>query len=138
RCRSMPIVERILRSLCLAAALSGLACSASSSPTPGPPPGGDMTLTPSEDLAITPPAGAITVSGNQLLRDGKPWAPHGLNMIAFVAPPAAQAGVFRAAWQHYDAAELSALASWGADTVRFQVSLPGTDPQSALYTQAFV
>jgi endoglucanase len=157
---AMPIVERTLPYVCLAAALSGMACSASSpvsgAPVSGAPVGGDMAdgghvgpedasdatadlaLPPSQDLAIPPPAGAITVSGNRLLRDGERWAPHGLNMIAFVAPPAAQAGVFRAAYAHYDAAELSALAAWGADTVRFQVSLPGTDPQNALYTQAFV
>src|SRR5262249_54826380 len=63
---------------------------------------------------------------------------HGLNMIAFVAPPSAQAGVFLAAYQHYSTAELSALKSWGADTVRFQVSQPGLDPQNSLFTQAFV
>ena len=101
----------------------------------------DAGQTPPTDAgdATTPPTpGKVHVSGTTLLRDGAPWTPHGLNMIAFVAPPAAQSGVFLQAYQHYSPAELSSLRTWGADTVRFQVSQPGLDPQNALYTQTFL
>ena len=83
-------------------------------------------------------AGAITVSGSYLLRDGAVWTPHGLVSIAFVAPPAAQQGVFVNAYKHFSKDELAAMRAWGADTVRIQVSQPGLDPQNPLFTQSFV
>ena len=93
-----------------------------------------------------PPAGTlcrqepttVSVSGVNLIRRGVVWNPHGAQIIAFVAPPAAQTSVFAAASAHYSTAEISAVQAWGADTVRFQVSQPGLDPQSALYTSSFL
>jgi len=93
-----------------------------------------------------PPAGtvcvqaptSVTVSGVNLMRRGVVWNPHGAQIIAFVAPPAAQTSIFSAAYAHYSTAEISAVQGWGADTVRFQVSQPGLDPQSALYTASFL
>lgn len=82
--------------------------------------------------------GAVTVSGNNLLRDGVVWAPHGVVSIAFVTPPAAQQGILQAAYNNFSTAELTAMKAWGADTVRFQVSQPGLDPQNNLYTASFV
>ena len=78
------------------------------------------------------------MAGNTLRRDGAVWVSHGVVSIAFVAPPAAQSGVFLSAYQHYSTDELAAMQAWGADTVRFQVSQPGLDPQNSLYTADFV
>ena len=91
--------------------------------------------TPADAVATT---GAVTVRGNHLLRDGVPWIPHGVMMVAFVAPPAVQHGVFTGAYAHYSADEMAGAKAWGADVVRFQVSQPGTDPQNPLYTTEFV
>ena len=80
----------------------------------------------------------ITVSGLHILRNGTTWIPHGVVMIAFVAPPAAAKGVYLSAANAYTPAEFTAIKAWGADTVRMQVSQPGLDPQNALFTQSFV
>ena len=81
---------------------------------------------------------SVAVSGVHLVRNGVPWNPHGAQIIAFVAPPAAQTGYFSAAHAHYSTAELSAVKAWGADTIRFQISQPGLDPQSSLYDASFL
>jgi hypothetical protein len=92
----------------------------------------------------TPPAnsptvtGKITVSGTNVDRDGVPWVMHGAQIIAFVAPPAAQTSYFTAAYAHYSTAELQELQAWGANAVRFQVSQPGLDPQNALFNASFL
>jgi len=80
----------------------------------------------------------VMVSGLHILRNGATWIPHGVVMIAFVAPPAAAKGVYLSAANAYTPAEFTAIKAWGADTVRIQVSQPGLDPQNALFTQSFV
>ena len=98
-----------------------------------------VTLAAAAQPAAPPAAlGAVSVSGTHILRDGQPWAPHGVMIVAFVAPPAAQHGAFTAAYEHYSTAEFAAIKAWGADTVRIQVSQPGADPKSSLYSEAFV
>jgi len=82
--------------------------------------------------------GKVTISGNELLKDGVQWTPKGLQLNAFVASPAVAAGVYLQAYQHFTLGELSSLQTWGADTVRFQIGQPELDPQSSLYTAAFV
>ena len=84
------------------------------------------------------PLHTVSISGIHLQRDGATWIPHGVVMIAFVAPPAAAKGVYLAASSAYTPAEFTAIKAWGADTVRLQVSQPGCDPQNALFTQSFV
>jgi endoglucanase len=83
-------------------------------------------------------SGSVTISGTHLLRDGVAWTPKALQLSAFVAAPSVANGVFLAASQHYTPAELLALKSWGADTVRLQIGQPEMDPQSALYSATFV
>jgi len=102
--------------------------------------GGTAATTATQSGGGTTPTvtGKITVSGTNVLRDGTPWVMHGAQIIAFVAPPAAQTTYFLAAYQHYSTAELLALQSWGANAVRFQVSQPGLDPQNALFNAAFL
>ena len=80
---------------------------------------------------------SISVSGGRLQRDGRPWTPHGVVQIAFVAPPAAQQGVFTEAYQHYSPSDYTAMRSYGIDSVRIQISQPGLDPQNPLFTPAF-
>ncbi len=72
------------------------------------------------------------------MRDGVEWTPHGVVSAAFVAPPAAQQGNYATAYSDFSVTELAAMKSWGSDTVRFQVSQPGLDPENSLYTSSFV
>jgi endoglucanase len=92
--------------------------------------------------AVQPPhvTGIVSVSGNQLLKDGALWVPHCVQLVAFVAPPAAQAPPFTGAYAHYSTAELDAIKAWGADCIRFQLSQPGADPTNTegLYDPTFV
>ncbi|MBE7157772.1 MAG: cellulase family glycosylhydrolase [Rhodospirillales bacterium] len=99
---------------------------------------GLLALTTASTTSAQNATGAVTVSGNALLRDRAVWVSHGVVSIAFVAPPAAQSGVFLSAYQHFSTDELAAMKAWGADTVRMQVSQPGLDPQNSLYTTDFV
>jgi hypothetical protein len=89
---------------------------------------------------VTPPPGggpeAITVSGNQLLRGGRPFVPRGVTLVGELSPTST--GTAGEAQTHYGPAELSAARSWGVDTLRFQVSQPGLDPQDPAYSTAYV
>jgi hypothetical protein len=115
----------------LVAALLATGCGAGGSST--------AATTSSNSGTPTPVAtGAITISGGKLLKDGAAWRPNALQLSAFVAAPSVAAGVYLNAYQHYSAAELMGLQTWGADTVRFQVGQPEMDPQSPVYTTAFV
>ena len=82
-------------------------------------------------------AQSVSIRNGQLTRDLRSWTPHGVVQIAFVAPPAAQKGVFLEAYQHYGPGAYQQMRSKGIDSVRIQVSQPGLDPQSALFSPAF-
>lgn len=71
---------------------------------------------------------AVTVSGKQLMRDGVPWEPHGFVSVALVQAPAYRSGPFLNAYNAYSTAELDRMKTFGADTIRFQISQPGLDP----------
>jgi endoglucanase len=79
----------------------------------------------------------VEVRDGHLVRDGKPWAPRGVVQIAFVAPPAAQAGVFAEAYQHYRPSDYASMRRYGIDAVRMQVSQPGLEEGNALYDARF-
>lgn len=79
----------------------------------------------------------VSVESGHLLRDGRPWTPHGVVQIAFVAPPAAQQGVFADAYSHYSPADYTAMRRFGIDSVRIQASQPGLDPDDPLFTTVF-
>lgn len=87
----------------LGASITIAGCGSSSMTSPAP------TPAPTPASANT---GEITVSGNHLFRDGVIWAPHGVVSIAFVAPPAAQQGDFKAAYNHFNTAEVAAMKTW--------------------------
>lgn len=80
----------------------------------------------------------ITVTHNQLLRNGMPWVPRGVQIVGLVAPDGALSGKYVAAHQQFGYAELQAAVAAHADLVRFQVSQFGLDPQSALYSPAYL
>ena len=86
---------------------------------------------------VTGPPG-ITVLGPQLLKNGVPWIPRGVQIVGLVAPDNALSGKYVAAHQNFSAHELSQAVADGADTVRFQVSNFGLDPDSTLYSPAYV
>ena len=79
----------------------------------------------------------VSVQRGQLVRDERPWVPHGVVQIAFVAPPAAQKGVFEEAYRNYSPAAYAEMRERGIDSVRMQVSQPGLDPESPLFTAEF-
>jgi cellulase (glycosyl hydrolase family 5) len=86
--------------------------------------------------AVGPPG--ISVLGSQLLKNGVPWIPRGVQIVGLVAPNDALGGKYIAAHQNFSAHELSQAAADGADTVRFQVSNFGLDPNSTIYSPAYV
>jgi endoglucanase len=55
------------------------------------------------------PVGAVTVSGNQFLRDGQPWVPKGVVSVAFNAAPAVRQGLFLTAYNDLTSTELAAM-----------------------------
>jgi endoglucanase len=85
----------------------------------------------------TQASAGVAVRGALLMRNEKPWVPHGVVQIAFVAPPAAQKSVFQDAYQHYSPADYEEMRRHGIDSVRMQVSQPGLDPQNRLFDAAF-
>lgn len=79
----------------------------------------------------------VSIRGGQLVRNGQSWTPHGLVQIAFVAPPAAQTGVFAEAYRRYSPSDYAQMRRRGMDCVRIQVSQPGLDPQNRLFDPVF-
>jgi hypothetical protein len=80
----------------------------------------------------------ITITHNQLLRNGLPWVPRGVQIVGIVAPDGALRGKYIAAHQQFGYGELQAAVAAHADLVRFQVSEFGLDPQGPLYSPAYV
>ncbi|MGZ4297364.1 MAG: glycoside hydrolase family 5 protein [Solirubrobacteraceae bacterium] len=79
----------------------------------------------------------VSVDHNQLLRNGLPWTPRGVQIVGIVAPDGALSGKYVAAHQQFGYAELQAALAAHADLVRFQVSQFGLDPQGPLYSPAY-
>ena len=82
-------------------------------------------------------AQAVGVSGTHMTLDGQPWMSRGVVLQGFVRPLAAlqtstQTQVLHARL-NYGAAELAAIHSYHADTIRFQIGQPALDPASPLY-----
>lgn len=70
--------------------------------------------------------GGVTVSGNQLLRNGKPFLMRGFNMRGLLGFPKCDNKDAITAGQHFDETEMfAAKDSWKANTLRFQISQPG-------------
>lgn len=87
-------------------------------------------------------AGDVMVRGNQLMRDGQPWIPHGYYQIAFEVAPGnlskADHPFWATAYNNYSPREYSDMRSAGADSVRIQIAQLGADPQSSLFDRSFL
>jgi len=102
------------------------ACGSTSTGTSDPPPPPPTTG-----------AQSVGISGTHMTLDDQPWMSRGVVLQAFVRPLAAlqtstQTQVLHARL-NYGAAELAAIHSFHADTIRFQIGQPALDPASPLY-----
>ena len=87
------------------------------------------------------PAGVLGVQngGRQLLRDCKPWVPHGLSFFGRLVPSQRQADPSTAAArERYSATTIGLARAIGADVVRLQIGLPFLDPQSPEYDKDYL
>ncbi len=91
-----------------------------------------------EQTAAAPsrPADIMSVSGTRLLRNGKPFIVHGVQIDPFDAPkewygPGLFDNAFlRAAYDHFGPEELQHAKDFGANTIDFQVGQLGLDPEN--------
>ena len=102
--------------------------------------GGSALADPSDRASrAATPSGIVRIASARLLRDGKPWVPHGFYQIAFESTPA-YLGIkpfFLSAFQNYSPKEYADMRDAGADSVRIQVSQPGMDPRDPLFRPQF-
>jgi chitodextrinase len=91
------------------------------------------TVAPATSAATT----GITLSGNEFLLNGQPFVPHGFNSIALLNSPSCSQTATAAAANNFTPTELAtAMSSWNANTLRFQVSQPVlAGPDGAAYAQ---
>ncbi len=75
----------------------------------------------------------IGISGNHFTRNGVTWAAKGVTIVGRVAPRPLLKGDYVKAHDMYDATLLRQIRSFGADTIRFQVSEASLDPRSPNY-----
>jgi endoglucanase len=81
----------------------------------------------------------ITVSGNAFLMDGMPWVPNGFTLVGYVAPKGhARGPAYRNARKLQGERLLGQARGLGANTLRFQVSQPGLDPESPIYDAKYL
>lgn len=80
----------------------------------------------------------VSVHRNQLLLDGQPWLPRGVQIVGLVAPDNLLKGQYKLAHEHFGQAELQAAIAKHADMVRIQVSQFGLDPKSPDFSSAYV
>ncbi len=84
------------------------------------------------------PGTAISVQGNQLMQNGQPFVPRGVQITGLVAPNSQLAGKYVAANAHFGAAELQQAIADHANLIRFQVSEFGLNPSDPLYDPNYV
>jgi hypothetical protein len=85
-----------------------------------------------------PHSQAISVRGRWLLRGGAVFVLRGVQIVGLVAPEQALTGPYVQAHRHFSLAELRRAIAYHVDTIRFQVSQYGLDPQDPLYSLAYV
>ncbi|HWD75531.1 MAG TPA: cellulase family glycosylhydrolase [Solirubrobacteraceae bacterium] len=98
---------------------------------------GTIGAAPSAQAAAPNPP-AISVQGPELLRNGVPWVPRGVQIVGLVAPDPALSGKYIPAHAHFGAAELETAVADHVDVVRFQVSEFGLDPEGPLYSPSYI
>lgn len=81
----------------------------------------------------------VQAGGRQLLRDCKPWVPHGLSFFGRLLPAGRQADPSTAnARERYAATALPLASAIGADVVRLQIGQPFLDPQSSEFAKGYL
>ena len=86
-------------------------------------------------------AGVLGVQsgGRQLLRDCKPWVPHGLSFFGRLLPSKRPADPSTGeARERYGSTALPLASAIGADVVRLQIGQPFLDPQSPEYDKDYL
>ncbi len=78
-------------------------------------------------------AGDVEISGRNFKRDGAEWIAEGVTLVGFVAPKAKLTSAYADARNKFGPDLLKKIHEFGADTIRFQVSQAGLDPQSSIY-----
>ena len=91
------------------------------------------TVAPATSAATT----GITISGNEFFLNGQPFVPRGFSSIALLNSPWCSGSETTAAANNFTSTELAtAMSSWSANTLRFQVSQPVlAGPDGAAYAQ---
>jgi endoglucanase len=89
--------------------------------------------------AVTSAYAGVSVSGNGFIKDGAPWVPQGFSLVGLTAPRGHELNAgFARARTMYGPALFDQARSFGANTLRIQVSQPGLDPQSSIYDPAYL
>jgi hypothetical protein len=89
--------------------------------------------------------GGIGIKDGRLVRGTTRWRPRGVTLTGLALSPAAAAAkpgtvyarAYREVVDHLDT-QLARYASWGVDTLRFQVSQDALDPQSPVHDPAYL
>jgi hypothetical protein len=92
------------------------------------------------NLPLEAQAQDITIRGATFYKNGSPWLAKGIQIEGFNEPPnlRIKSKIATEAQNYWGPAEIAAIKQvFGADTVRFQVSQPGLDPQSPIYDQTY-
>lgn len=87
---------------------------------------------------VAAPTPGISVVGNQLMENGQPFVPRGVQIVGLVAPNDQLSGKYIPANAHFGAAELEQAAADHANLVRIQVSEFGLNPADPLYSASYV
>jgi hypothetical protein len=99
-------------------------------------------LAPNTMRSQAPARGEVMVRGRELLRDGRPWIPHGYYQIAFEVAPGnlgrADHPFWGTAYNNYSPDEYRDMRAAGADSVRIQIAQVAADPKSHLFDRAFL
>jgi len=103
-------------------------------PAGGPTKGAKATTTPTSSRPTPAPTGppGVTISSAAFLKDGAPLEMKGFNSVALVQPegcPDPGRTPARAGAAYGPAMLDDMIRNWSADTIRFQISQPGMDPQ---------
>ena len=93
--------------------------------------GGDTAPDPAIP-ACGPQRCLVTVAGGHLQRDGRPWTPKGVVLTGLVAPEPYLRGIYARSREAWGPQLLRQLQDIGVDTLRFNVSAAGLDPDNPM------
>lgn len=82
-------------------------------------------------------AGTVEIKDGRFFRNGEPWIAEGVTLVGFVAPENLLRPAYASARKKWGPKLLSNIKSFGADTIRFQVSQSSLDPASKNYDSSY-